>query len=134
MEHTKGEWKARPTSSHHTRLKDGTKFDQTTSITISTKAEARFLGKNIANIRINVPDEILTERDGSPDTLKILSNKCRYGLKEAEANARLIAAAPDLLDACEVALEFIGRSNKTDWDNEITPVLEQAIAKAKPKE
>ena len=36
----------------------------------------------------------------------------------------------DLLVACKAALEFIGRSNKTDWDNEITPVLEAAIAKA----
>ncbi len=37
----------------------------------------------------------------------------------------------DLLEVCEAALEFIGRSNKTDWNNEITPVLEAAIAKAK---
>ncbi len=35
-----------------------------------------------------------------------------------------------LLAACEAALEFIGQSNKTDWENEITPVLEQAIANA----
>lgn len=47
-----------------------------------------------------------------------------------EINARLIVAAPDLLAACKAALEFIGRSNKTDWDNEITPILEIAIAKA----
>jgi hypothetical protein len=33
-----------------------------------------------------------------------------------------------LLEACKDALEFIGRSNKTDWDSEITPVLEAAIA------
>ena len=32
-----------------------------------------------------------------------------------------------LLDACEKALDFICRSSKTDWDNEITPVLEAAI-------
>lgn len=33
-----------------------------------------------------------------------------------------------LLAACKDALEFIGHSNKTDWDNEITPVLGAAIA------
>ena len=48
-----------------------------------------------------------------------------------EANACLIAEAPKLLAACEAALEFIGRSNKTDWDNEITPVLRATIAEAK---
>ena len=35
-----------------------------------------------------------------------------------------------LLTACRHALEFIGRNSKTDWNNEITPVLEQAIAEA----
>ena len=54
---------------------------------------------------------------------------------EHTANAEFIANAPEtlkqrdeLLEACKKALEFVGRSSKTDWDNEITPVLEQAIA------
>ena len=55
-------------------------------------------------------------------------------------NAELIASAPetlrqrdDLLKVCKATLEFIGRSSKTDWDNEITPVLEQAIAEVEGK-
>ena len=33
----------------------------------------------------------------------------------------------ELVKALEKALEFIGRSSKTDWNNEITPVLEKAL-------
>ena len=46
--------------------------------------------------------------------------------------SELVRQRDDLLAACEDALEFIGRSNKTDWENEITPKLEAAIAKAQP--
>jgi hypothetical protein len=52
---------------------------------------------------------------------------CIYG-EEAEANARLIAAAPDLLAACERALEklnLIGGLPAT------IRVLQEAISKAK---
>ena len=57
-----------------------------------------------------------------------------YKHPNAEANARLIAAAPDLLEACKAAREFISRSNKLDWDNGITPILDKAIAKAESEE
>jgi len=54
--------------------------------------------------------------------------------KEAKVNAERLVKCWNshdaLLAACEAALEFIGRSNKTDWENEITPILEQAIAAA----
>ena len=57
--------------------------------------------------------------------------------EKTEEVAHLIVNAPqtkqqrdELLKACKKALEFVGRSSKTDWDNEITPVLEQAIANA----
>lgn len=50
---------------------------------------------------------------------------------EKEANARLIVAAPDLLEACERAHKYLCSSSKSDWDNIITPILENAIAKAK---
>lgn len=53
------------------------------------------------------------------------------GWAEAEANARVIAATPELLDACEVALEFIfkecGRSMQTLLTMD---KLKNAIAKA----
>jgi len=42
-----------------------------------------------------------------------------------DANARLIAAAPDLLAACKLALNAFERNDNIDWG-----VLESAIAKA----
>lgn len=48
---------------------------------------------------------------------------------ESDANARLIAAAPDLLAACEELLIYLG-----DWDdpeNETCAAARRAIAKAK---
>lgn len=50
-------------------------------------------------------------------------------LGQAEADARLIAAAPDLLAACEELLIYLG-----DWDdpeNETCVAARAAIAKAK---
>ena len=58
---------------------------------------------------------------------------CGMGMRrdpfESEANARLIAASPDLLAACEFALECL-----VDWDREngeAGDMLRTAIAKAK---
>ena len=48
----------------------------------------------------------------------------------AEANARLIAAAPDLLRACELALAHVPRSDDAP-DSGIHGLMERAIAKAK---
>lgn len=42
-----------------------------------------------------------------------------------DANARLIAAAPDLLEACKLALGGFENNNAIDWN-----ILERAIAKA----
>jgi hypothetical protein len=55
------------------------------------------------------------------ETIKVLS----------EADARLIAAAPDLLDACKAALVEVQRtiSSHTSFNNTMD-VLEAAIAKA----
>ncbi len=47
--------------------------------------------------------------------------------REAQANARLIAAAPDLLAACESALALLG--NPGD-DGPVSTALRAAIAKA----
>lgn len=49
--------------------------------------------------------------------------------EEAEANAKLIAAAPDLLEACMHVLENLGQESEDVWEVEITH-LQQAINKA----
>jgi hypothetical protein len=49
----------------------------------------------------------------------------RDGTVSSEANARLIAAAPDLLAACRAALGAFFNNNAIDWSE-----LEEAIAKA----
>lgn len=51
-----------------------------------------------------------------------------------EANARLIAAAPELLHACELALHYL--NNPEDFDGDLAEIafattLENAINKAK---
>ena len=48
---------------------------------------------------------------------------------EAETNARLIAAAPDLLEACEMALGELNLIYAADY--EIQKQLKAAIAKAR---
>lgn len=61
-------------------------------------------------------------------------------IKETEANARLIAAAPDLLEACKVALWHIDngeyRSQKEGRPRliEVLNMLRSAIAKVEGKE
>lgn len=50
---------------------------------------------------------------------------------EQVANARLIAAAPDLLAACELAYSGFGFPIDDESHNRITNALANAIAKAK---
>lgn len=48
------------------------------------------------------------------------------GIAEAEANAKLIAAAPELLEALQVATLYVSSiSNKEDWN-----LIQAAIKKA----
>lgn len=49
--------------------------------------------------------------------------------QECEANARLIAAAPDLLEALEAALEYLD-ANPDDYSNPRANIARAAIAKA----
>jgi len=51
---------------------------------------------------------------------------------EVLANAHLIAAAPQLLDACQVALGAMATFDQDKgWVKEITSVIQQALSKAK---
>ena len=51
---------------------------------------------------------------------------------EAEANARLIASAPDLLEACELVMELHTTKNTyEDYACAIKEILQPAINKAK---
>lgn len=68
------------------------------------------------------------------DIRKLISNCAELGGEDEfetddralDANARLIAAAPDLLDACKSALNMInGDGHPPNWD-----LLRAAIAKA----
>lgn len=81
----------------------------------------------------------LTSISGGSDSnggIRSVAEVGGHDVDEAEANARLIAAAPDLLAACEAALVQVTRDNDergvptnehrgTQW------MLEAAIAKAK---
>ena len=53
-----------------------------------------------------------------------------YGVEEAQANAHLIAAAPELLEACKTAIE----GNRTHAPIDVTfRILQEAINKAEGK-
>ena len=51
--------------------------------------------------------------------------------ESCEANARLIAAAPELLAACEAALVIIGDRNANPWWGDTEAKLRAAIAKVR---
>lgn len=60
------------------------------------------------------------------------SNDSQRSIEEYQANARLISAAPDLLEACKKAYQYIG--NIADGKATIIfTKLQQAIAKAEGK-
>jgi hypothetical protein len=71
---------------------------------------------------------------GEGDTLAHLCRTSINGNQNAEADARLIAAAPELLAALKVALRDLEMISDTgDWGTELDPAIFQAreaIAKA----
>lgn len=52
--------------------------------------------------------------------------------EDGEANAHLIAAAPELMDACQRALVFMQGDQPAPWNsvNAVMAILKKAIAKA----
>lgn len=79
--------------------------------------------------------EIHAVEQGAPDGLRRIAvidqqNKQRYD------NARLIVAAPDLLEACKLALDYLiyeGERPRPITAQETGDSLKQAISKAKGK-
>lgn len=68
--------------------------------------------------------------DGAPCVIACMSNVKAWPV-EAEANARLIAAAPDLLEACRMAYRFYRQFNRlSNNEDEIFQAVKQAIRKA----
>lgn len=57
---------------------------------------------------------------------------CAVHGKDRTANARLITAAPDLLEACELLLIYLGDWN--DMEDETCVTARRAIAKARGQE
>lgn len=64
------------------------------------------------------------------DDLNIVDFVGGENIQEAEANARLIAAAPELLEALEQCLTRINPKSKDTWDLKAIHVAKAAIAKA----
>lgn len=59
----------------------------------------------------------------------------KHNKQESHANAKLIAAAPDLLRACElVSLWMIGECPSPHSDSQLLEVVNSAIRKAKGEE
>lgn len=65
----------------------------------------------------------------SQKTICLLPNGCFVPETEAEANARLIAAAPDLLDACQSVLESLKQMKQDSMIEGMIMALEIAIKK-----
>jgi len=64
----------------------------------------------------------------------VLRWACEGASKENTANAHLISAAPDLLEACYKALEVTGGSHNWNGEtNKFLKMIEAAVGKAVPE-
>lgn len=78
------------------------------------------------------PRVYLPRGDGRGESY-IVINEGRANMEECQANARLIAAAPDLLEAAKEALHTLdvqARAQSEVWASAVRKPLRDAIAKA----
>lgn len=75
-------------------------------------------------------NHILARVDNERRTIAIVTGWPGIETQEVEANKRLLAAAPDLLNALEIAVVTIKRLAKTDSANGTLDVARLAINKA----
>jgi len=81
---------------------------------------------------INEPDRfiITADNDGIVHAHVYGANGTTREIEEAEANAKLIAAAPDLFKACKMAEKLIGEMNATSKSMIVFDAIINAIQKA----
>jgi hypothetical protein len=90
------------------------------------RVAANYVGFSIAPVNTVVTLAAVERPRGNPETLNVT---CFNFPGDTEANARLIAAAPDLLEACKAALNDM---ECDDFASEtLTKMIRDAIAKAK---
>ena len=82
--------------------------------------------------------ECTFDLDGRTETVIEITNEDHsetVGYATSEANAHLIASAPDLLKACKEAFNYLDKPYASTVGNvEIIELLQQAISKAEGKE
>jgi hypothetical protein len=80
-------------------------------------------------LRLRIRDSAIIETDD-----RTIATTLHYGDtdKQADANARLLAAAPELLEACKAALSELAMP-EISMEGRLQKVLRAAIAKAEDK-
>jgi hypothetical protein len=80
--------------------------------------------------KLHVAGRSATVEAGDKGICKLIRHSQSTHDPVSEANARLIAAAPDLLAACEAALGIVADCNEYDGFPEVFAQIRTAIAKA----
>ena len=89
-------------------------------------------GEWVVRNNIGKKSEIGVIADNAPYIIAIMGNS-KERPEEAEANARLIAAAPDLLFACKYAIEQLGNVKGLGNVKQLILPISNAIAKTEGK-